>query len=156
MIVADKIINVTSSSDFVFWTASVGNDGVCNVARVSAFMVNEDNEFITFFLPEKLFKQIQPDLVPGANMSFLMVSVKDFESYQIKGNYVGHSNCTEENIDYFRLKVLKIIDIITGMGLNGQGVFGYLLELPGIAVTMRCKENFLQTPKPGTGVKLTS
>ena len=154
MLVADTIIKVTKSSDYVFWACSVGRNGVCNAVRVSAFKVNNDNEHITFFLPEKLFKQIQYDLLPGSNLSFLMVSVKDFESYQIKGNYVGQSKCTEENIDYFRLKVLKTIDIISGMGLNGQGIFGFLLELPAIAITMHCKENFLQTPKPGTGGKI--
>ena len=154
MIITDKIRNVTKSSDFVFWTACVGKNGVCDAARVSAFSVNEDNEHITFFLPERLFKHIQQNLSPGSNLSFTMVSVKDFESYQIKGSYEGYSKCTEENIDFFRLKVLKVIDIITGMGLNGQGIFGFLLDLPAIAVTMNCTEIFLQTPKPGTGVKI--
>ena len=155
MVVPDKIKKVTKSSDFVFWTSIVGKNGVCDMARVSGFGIDEDSEHVTFFLPEKFFKHIEPDLLPGSNISLLMVSVKNFESYQVKGNYTSHVNCTEENIDYFRLKVLKTIDIIDEMGLSGQGVFGYLLEQPSIAVTFRCTENFLQTPLPGTGTKLT-
>lgn len=155
MYISDKIKKVTTSSDFVFWTAKVGKDGVCDMARVSGFIVDEDNERVTFFIPESFFKHIRSNLLPGLNISLLMVSVKNFESYQIKGNYISHKNSSEENIDYCRLKVLKAIDIVNEMGMNGQGIFGYLLELPSIAVTFQCRECYLQTPKPGTGTKLT-
>jgi len=154
MLLSDKIKKANASSDFVFWAANVGKNGICDLTRVSGFIIDDDNEHVTFFLPKKLFKLIEPNLSAGSNMSLLMASLKDFESYQVKGNYIGHKNCTEENVDYYRLKVLKIIDIINGMGLDGNNVFGFLLEQPSIAVTFRCNESYLQTPKPGTGTKL--
>lgn len=154
MIVPDKIKKVAEKSDFVFWTSTVGRNSVCDLTRVSGFVVEDDNEYITFFLPEKLFSLIKPNLSEGSNISLLMASLKDFESYQVKGKYVSHTGCTEEKIDYYRLKVLKIIDMISGMGLNGNRIFGFLLEQPSIAVSFQCTESYLQTPKPGTGTEL--
>ena len=155
MFVSEKIRHVATRSEFLSWTSNVGENGFCNLTRVSGFIVDNDNECITFFLPEGLFKLIEPGLLPGSNISLVTVSVKDFESYQVKGSYIGHCKCTEENVDHYRLRVLKVIDIITGMGLNGHAILGFLLEQPSVAVTFRCKENYLQTPKPGTGTKLT-
>lgn len=144
-----------SRSDLVFWAASVGKNMVCELTRVSGFIIEKDNEHITFFLPRQLFAIIEPALKIDSKISFLMASIQNFESYQIKGVYQSHQQCTEENIDFYRLKVLKISDILTGMGLEGNRIFGYLLEQPSIAVTMRCEEMYEQTPKPGTGGKLT-
>lgn len=155
MLVSDKIKNVTTSEDFLFWACNVGRNGICDMARVSGFIVEEDNEHITFFLPEKFFDYMKVNLLPEANISLLMVSVMNFESYQVKGNYISHKYCSEENNDFYRLRILKSIDIITDLGLNGKGILGFLLEQPGIAVTFRCRESYLQTPKPGTGTKLT-
>lgn len=156
MIVSDKIKKIPHRSDLVFWVASVGENNISELIRVSGFIVEEDNEHITCFLPKKLFSIIEPTLEIGSKISFLMASIKDFESYQVKGEYKYHQACTEENVDFYRLKVLKVIDILTSMGLDGNGVFGFLLEQPSIALTMQCAEVYEQTPKPGTGGALIS
>ena len=153
MILSDKIKKIPGQSDFVFWAAGVGEGKVCELTRASGFII-EDNEHITFFLPTRLFEIIEPTLSTDSKVSFLMASIKNFESYQIKGAYKSHQLCTEENVDFYRLKVLKIIDILSGMGLDGKSVFGFLLDQPSIAVTMHCSEMYEQTPKPGTGGRL--
>ncbi len=154
MILSDKILKIPAQSDFVFWTATVGNNNICELSRVSGFIIEDDGEHITFFLPLQLFKLIEPTLKKNANMSFLMVSVESFESYQIKGKYVSHKPCPEEDVDLYGIKIMRVIDIVSGMGLNGNKVFGYLLEQPSIAITMHCSEMYEQTPKPGTGGKI--
>ena len=154
MILTNNIKKIPQQSDFVFWAGSMGENNVCELTRVSGFIIEEDNEHITFFLPKKLFSIIEPTLKSGSRISFLMASILDFESYQVKGEYKSHQACTEENIDFYRLKVLKITDILSGMGLDGNGIFGFLLEQPSIALTMYCTEVYEQTPKPGTGGKL--
>lgn len=155
MTISDKIKKVPHQSDFVFWAASIGKNLVNELTRVSGFIIEKDNEHITFFLPKQLFGIIEPTLAVDSKISFLMASIQNFESYQIKGTYKSHQLCSEENIDFYRLKVLKIVDILSGMGLDGNRVFGFLLEQPSIAVTMRCTEMYEQTPKPGSGGKLT-
>ena len=115
MILSDKIKKIPSHSDFVFWAASVGGNSICELTRVSGFIIEEDNEHITFFLPKKLFAIIEPTLRTGSEISFLMASIKNFESYQVKGEYKIHHTCTEENLDFYRLKVLKIIDILSDL-----------------------------------------
>ena len=154
MILTNNIKKIPQQSDFVFWAGSVGEKNVCELTRVSGFMIEEDNEHITFFLPKGLFAIIEPTLKTGSKISFLMASILNFESYQVKGVYKSHQLCTEESVDYYRLKVLKIIDILSGMGLDGNSVFGFLLDQPSVAVTIHCNEMYEQTPKPGTGGKL--
>ncbi len=151
MILSDKIKRIPALTDFVFWTATAGNDNIAKMARVSAFVVQDDGERITFFLPTQLFNVIEPTLKKDSNISFLMISLNDFESYQVKGKYLHHKNCSEENIDFYRLKIMRVIDIANGMGLGGNGLFGYLLKQPSVALTMHCTEMYEQTPKPGTG-----
>ena len=154
MVLSNKIVQIPSRSDHVFWVASVGKNMVSELTRVSGFIIEKDNEHITFSLPKQLFYIIEPTLAVNSKISFLMASIQNFESYQVKGTYKSHQLCTEENIDFYRLKVLKIMDILSGMGLDGNRVFGFLLEQPSIAVSMYCTEMYEQTPKPGTGGKL--
>lgn len=146
---------MSGRSDLLFWAASADKNKICELSRVSGFIIEEDNEHITFFLPKQLFSIIEPTLEVNSKISFLMASIQNFESYQVKGTYKSHQLCMEENIDFYRLKVLKITDILSGMGMDGNKIFGYLLVQPSIAVTMRCTEMYEQTPKPGTGGKLT-
>ena len=154
MLISNKIIHVASQTDFALWAATVGIKNEPYLTRVSGFKVVEDKEHIRFFLPAAMFDFISPSLNQNTSMSFLMASLSDFESYQLKGMYDSHRACTEKEIDYYRLKVLKIIDILNGMGMDGNGVFGHLLEQPSIAVKMSCTEMYAQTPKQGTGGKL--
>ena len=154
MVLSNRILQMPGRTDLVFWAASVGQNLVCDLTRVSGFIVEKDNEHITFFLPEQLFGIIEPALEFNSKISLLMASIQNFESYQVKGNYKSHQFCTEEIIDFYRLKVLKITDILSSMGLDGNRIFGFLLEQPSIAVTMHCTEMYEQTPKPGTGTEL--
>jgi len=155
MKISERILKVSPRKEFVYWAASVNHKLESKLSRVAGFAVSEDQEHLTFFLPKKLFAQMGPTLKPGVKMSLLMASVIDFESYQIKGRYIKHELCTPENIAFYKQKVLNIMEVLDGMGLNGKGVFSFLLDQPSIAVTMYCEEMYEQTPKPGTGKKLT-
>jgi len=154
MVLSEKIKKIPNLSDFVFWAASVGEKNICDLTRVSGFIIEEDNEHITFFLPKRLFSIIKPTMGTDLKISFVMASIKNFESYQVKGVYKSHQTCTEENIDFYRPKVLKTIEILSGMGLDGNGILGFLLEQQSVALTMYCAAAYEQTPKPGTGGKL--
>lgn len=154
MILPEIIKKVEASTDFALWTATPGKDNVCKIFRVSGFKVDDDNEHITFFLPEYFFRSMELDLVLGSNINLLMASLMDFESYQIKGNYVSSTKCTKDDEEFYQFKVLKVIDILNGMGLNAKKIFSYLYEVPNIAVKFKSNSTFLQTPKPGTGTRL--
>lgn len=154
MQISRRITAVSSKNEFLFWVACVGNNNIAEISRVSGFMVEEDNEHVTFFIPKKLWKTFEPFLKEDLNMSLLMASIKDFESYQVKGQYVEHQICSDENIDFYRLKVLKIVDVMSVMGIDGNKIFSYLNDNNSVAVTMKINDVFEQTPKPGTGNKV--
>lgn len=154
MILPDIIKQVENSPDYVIWTANKGKNPVCDLTRVAGFIIHEDYEHITFFLPRRLFRNLESNLSKGSNINILFASIKDFQSYQIKGNYENHCDGNEENFNFYKGKVQNVIDIMTSMGLNGQLIMGYLLEQPSVAVTMYCREVYVQTPKPGTGYKI--
>tara|TARA_R110000744_G_C19368912_1_gene562234 strand:+ start:983 stop:1453 length:471 start_codon:yes stop_codon:yes gene_type:complete len=155
MEITERIKTISGQQEFLFWVASVNKNKVCELTRVAGYTIEADNEHITIFLPKQLFDNIEQTLKVDSKISFLMASILNFESYQIKGNYVSHQMCTEENVDSYQGKVLKIIEILSGMGLEGNRIFGYLLDQPSIALRMRFTEMYEQTPKPGTGGKLT-
>lgn len=154
MQISKRIKAVTAKNEFLYWLACVGENSIAELARVSGFMLEEDNEHVTFFLPAKLWRSFEPFVKEGMQLSLLMASIKDFESYQLKGEYVKHQPCSSENMDFFRLKVMKIVDALSGMGIDGNKIFSYLTDKSSIAVTMKVSEAFEQTPKPGTGEKL--
>ncbi|TVZ26915.1 hypothetical protein JM83_1914 [Gillisia sp. Hel_I_86] len=155
MEITERIKTISGLQEFLFWVASVNKNKICELTRVAGYTIEVDNEHIIIFLPKQLFEIIEPTLEADSKISFLMASILNFESYQIKGKYVSHQMCTEENVNLYQPKVLKIIEILSGMGLDGDGIFGYLLDQPSIAVRMRFTEVYEQTPKPGTGGKLT-
>ncbi len=155
MEIIEKIKTISGLQEFLFWVASVNKNKVCELTRVAGYTIEADNEHITIFLPKQLFDIIEPTLEVDSKLSFLMASILNFESYQLKGNYVSHEMCSEENVDLYQARVLKIIEILSTMGLDGDGIFRYLLDRPSIAVRMRFTEVYEQTPKPGTGGKLT-
>lgn len=154
MILPEIIRTIEASPDYVLWTANLGNNPICDLTRVSGFTISEDNEHITFYLPQGLFKQIESNLIPGSNINLLLTSIKDFQSYQVKGSYVSHCESSEEDSEFYKVKVKHIIDLMGAMGLDGQAIMGFLLEQPSIAVKMYAKETYVQTPSPGTGNKI--
>ena len=154
MQILERIKVIPQKNEFLYWTACVANNSMADLTRVSAFVIEEDNEHITFFLPTELYKTLDPFLKTGSKMSFLMASIMDLESYQLKGVYVKHQQGTEENSNFLREKVLNIVDVLGGMGMDGKKLFNYLLGTPIVAVTMKVDEMYEQTPKPNTGERL--
>lgn len=156
MILSEKISQVSSDPGVAFWAANISSNGICDLTRISGIRVNEDKEHVTFFVPKQSFDLISDNFNERPSVSLLMASLRNFESYQIKGEYISHKICTEEEIAYYQPKVTGLIDLCNSMGLNGNKIFDSYIEEPNVAVKVLCKETFEQTPKPGTGNKLDS
>ncbi|MFT6827389.1 MAG: hypothetical protein ACJAZV_000671 [Roseivirga sp.] len=155
MIISDRLEWISKQSDFPLWIASIAENNICELSRASGFQIDTENRTIAIFLPQSMFSMIEPTLKANSKISLLMASLKDFESYQVKGSYLRHSLSTEEQVDFYYENIKKTIEEINVLGLYGEGILGYLLEKPSFAITMKYEEVFEQTPKPGTGHKIS-
>lgn len=150
----DVVKQAEIREDFVFWAANVNSNATCDFTRITGINIHDDNEHITFYLPKKLFRHLKPNISANANISLLMASIKDFQSYQVKGTYISHTDSTKENIAFCKSKLQSVMEIMSAMGLNAKLILGYLNAQSSVAVTMFCNETFVQTPKPGTGYEI--
>lgn len=151
MEIIERLKWISTQPGFAFWVALVGENNICELSRTSGFQIDVQNQTITTFIPQSMFTMLEPTLKPNAKLSLLMASIRDFESYQVKGNYLNYSESSTEQVNFYLDNVMKTKEEITALGLDGAGIMGYLLKTPSIAVTMKCEEIYEQTPKPGTG-----
>lgn len=154
MLISENIVQLTSSPEVAFWASNLGPQGFCDLSRISGIKIEKDGKHLTFYIPKSFFPLIASNLKDRPKISLLLASLRNFESYQIKGEYLSHEECEKEDIAYYQPMVSGLIDISNSMGLNGNKIFDSFLEEPNIAVKVLCKEIFEQTPKPGTGNKL--
>ena len=155
--ISDRFIEFLKSNALAY-TLGTRNDNLepC-VGKARGIEVSEDRKHITFLLPEVGLSDHLRNLEENGNVSLNIVSLPAFESYQFKGEYKSHASCNEEQIK-------GMYDWRTGFS-NACREMGYpeplcaamdtqILE-PAIAVKFEVKEIFEQTPKPGTGNKIS-
>lgn len=133
-----------------YWMANANEQKVCNISRVSAVKKHSD-EHLVLYVPASFLDPLLPHLENQKEISLLMASLNDFESYQFKGHYVEYTSITPEDVAYYTPKLNALIELCNSMGLKGNLIFDPFLTQKNVAVTFYCREIFEQTPKKGTG-----
>jgi hypothetical protein len=118
-------------------------------------VVHDDRQTVTFFIPESRAATLLRNLQDNGRVSF------DFgwmshEAYQLKGTYLSSRSTTAEDVarqEAYRKKVLTAVRQAYPEELARPLVFGFRYT-PGVAVTFRVAEVYLQTPGPGAGSRL--
>ncbi|MFH4965025.1 hypothetical protein V8G69_08480 [Gaetbulibacter sp. M235] len=152
--ITKRITEIAQTPGFPIWISIAGFNATCELVRATAFTVESDCQHIKVYIPKCMKNQIQDVLLEGASISFLLASLKDFESYQIKGVITNLDTCDTNKLEK-QIELLEdTIEQTNALGLHGEKIFGYLSEGPFTAIQMSCKEIFEQTPKPGTGTKV--
>ena len=125
-------------------------------AWVIGAVVHADRQTVTFFVPESRSARVLSDLQDNGRVA-LGLGLASHEAYQLKGTYVSSRPTGAEDIalqERYRTEWLAAAlqagypDEIARPLIRG---FAYR---PGVAVTFRVKEIFLQTPGPGAGNKM--
>lgn len=131
--------------------ASLRSAHVCVVGAV----VEDDRRTVTFFVPESRSERLLSDLRDNGRVAFTFGWVSH-EAYQLKGPYLSARPTTAEDValqDAYRAKLLAAVRKIYPEEIARPYALGVAYQ-PGVAVTFRVEEVYLQTPGPGAGTRM--
>lgn len=120
-------------------------------------IVHPDHETITFFVPESRSERILSDLDNNGRVA-LAVSLLTHEAYQLKGVYLSSRPTDAKDQTVQEVYRSKLLSAFLQTGYPEQIVKPLVLGLayqPGVAITFRAEEIFLQTPGPEAGKKMS-
>jgi hypothetical protein len=118
-------------------------------------IVDDDRRTVTFFVPESRSARLLSDLRDNGRVAFSFGWVSH-EAYQLKGTYLSSRPTTSEDIalqDAYRMKLLAAFRHVYSEEMARPYTLGVAYQ-PGVAVTFRVEEVFVQTPGPGAGARM--
>jgi hypothetical protein len=124
---------------------------VCAVGAV----VDDDRRTVTFFVPESRSARLLSDLHDNGRVAFSF-GVASHEAYQLKGIYLSSRPTTGEDValqEAYRTKLFAAMRKVYAEEIARPYALGVAYQ-PGVAVTFRVDEVFLQTPGPGAGTRM--
>lgn len=125
--------------------------------RVIGAVVHPDHETMTFFIPESRSERIVSDLKNNGKIA-LAIGLPTHEAYQVKGTYISSHPTDTRDWAVQEAYRSKVLSALLQAGYPEQIVKPYTLGFvyrPGIAITFRAEEIFLQTPGPEAGKKIS-
>jgi hypothetical protein len=125
-------------------------------AWVVGAVVHQDREAVTVFVPERRSEKILANLKNNGRIA-LAAALASHEAYQLKGTYLSSRPTDEKDraIQEIYQPKLYADGLRTGYPepIIRPLALGFAYQ-PGVAITFRVEEVFLQTPGPEAGKKL--
>jgi hypothetical protein len=126
-------------------------------AMVVGAMVHDDRRTVTVFVPTARSERILRDLGENGRIA-VGVSLASHEAYQLKGTYV--SSRPTDDADRARQEARRAALLESALEAGYPEAIARPLTLglaytPGVSITFRAEEVFLQTPGPGAGTLLS-
>ena len=124
---------------------------VCAVGAV----VDDDRRTVTFFVPESRSARLLSDLQDNGRVAFSF-GLASHEAYQLKGTFLASRPTTRDDValqDAYRTKLFAAARKIYPEEIARPYALGVAYQ-PGVAVSFRVEEVFLQTPGPGAGTRM--
>jgi hypothetical protein len=152
--IPDRVVEVLSGPALMLaGTRDAGLRGAhtCVVGAV----VHDDHQTVTFFVPESRAARLLSDLRDNGRVAFGFGWISH-EAYQLKGTYLSSRPTTGEDRarqEAYRTKLLTAFRQAYPDEIARPLALGSAYN-PGVAVTFRVDEVFLQTPGPGAGSRM--
>jgi hypothetical protein len=120
-------------------------------------VVHDDRQTVTVFVPTARSERVLRDLTENGRIA-LGVSLVSHEAYQLKGTYVSARPTDAE--DRARQEAYRATLLTTSLEAGYPETIARPMTLgiaytPGVAITFRVEQVFLQTPGPGAGTPLS-
>ena len=127
------------------------------VGKPRGVTISDDRKSFTMLIPEVAIECHLENMENNGEVSLNIVSIPKFESYQFKGTYTSNAPCTDEEVQVIKDWKTKFCEGCEVIGYPEQLIRSMDLQIlePAIAITFEVKEIFEQTPKPGTGNKIS-
>lgn len=119
-------------------------------------IVHPDRETVTFFVPQSRSEKLLASLENNGRVA-LAAALASHEAYQLKGVYVSSRPTDEKDLAVQEIYRPKLFADGLRAGYPEQIIKPLALGFayrPGVAITFRVEEVFLQTPGPDAGKKM--
>ena len=154
MIIPENIEKMLELTQTFGWLVGIDENLESHLCRTCGVKKIDDEHILILITPslsEKLTEVIQKH----PKIGFTIVNAYTFESYQFKGKYIDKRPLIAEEENMKKRFMDGIKEVLLNMGFEYNGSFKKYADLEGLAVKMKVEEIYEQTPKPGTGKKLT-
>lgn len=120
-------------------------------------VVHDDRQTVTVFIPTARSGRVLRDLTGNGRIA-LGVSLASHEAYQLKGTYV--SSRPTNDAERARQEAYRAALLASALEAGypeaiARPMTQGIAYTPGVAITFRAEEVFLQTPGPGAGTLLS-
>jgi hypothetical protein len=118
-------------------------------------VVHDDRRTVTFYVPESRARRLLDDLRDNRRVA-LAFAWASHEAYQFKGTYLSSRPTTGEDLarqEAYRTALVTAVRQVYPEEIARPLTLG-LAYHPGVAVTFRVDEVYLQTPGPGAGTRM--
>lgn len=125
-----------------------------HASAVGAF-VHDDRRTVTFFVARSCSARLLSDLQDNGRVAFSF-GWMSHEAYQLKGTYLSSRPTSDEDVgrqEAYRKKLLAAARQAYPEEIARPFALGTAYT-PGVAITFRVDEVFVQTPGPGAGTRL--
>jgi hypothetical protein len=126
-------------------------------AFAAGAVVHDDRQTVTVFVPTARSGHVLRDLTGNGRIA-LGVSLASHEAYQLKGTYVSSrptNDAERARQEAYRAALLaSALEAGYPEAIARPMTQGFAYT-PGVAITFRAEEVFLQTPGPGAGTPLS-
>lgn len=154
--IPDRVVEVLHGPA---WVQIGTRDEALRPAHVFAVgaVVHDDRQTVTVFVPAARSERVLRDLRANGRIA-LGLALASHEAYQLKGAYV--SSRPTDDADRARQEAHRAALLASALEAGYPDSIARPLALgiaytPGVAITFRAEEVFLQTPGPGAGTVLS-
>jgi hypothetical protein len=156
MIVSDRFAELVHHPVSAIWAGNCNQERVPDMVRLLGVQVEPDKEHILFFIPLRYGQPVIDNFAVTPALTFLMAFPDTNASYQLKGLYCSHRPSTSAEIDFQEACIRRFCDNMKREGIPGEKAYRTYFQQPAVTVRMYIQEVYEQTPKSGTGQKLSS
>lgn len=146
-----SILQAASTST---WLSNSSRQYGSDIMRLTGGRLADDKSHLHLFVPEKYTTCFFKNLEEDKKVSYLFACVYTFTAFQIKGIYVQHRHCTNEENLYQKSYVEGFAKTMASIGIKSGESFKHYWEQPALCFIIEPLEIYEQTPKSGTGNKI--
>lgn len=154
--IPDRVVEVLHGPAFM--QIGTRDDGLRPAHTFAAgAVVHDDRQTVTVFVPTTRSGRVLRDLTGNGRIA-LGVSLASHEAYQLKGTYV--SSRPTDDAERARQEAYRAALLASALEAGYPEAIAWPMTqgfayTPGVAITFRAEEVFLQTPGPGAGTLLS-
>lgn len=154
--IPDRVVEVLHGPT---WIQIGSRDEALRPAHTMAVgaVVHDDRQTVTVFVPTARSGRVLRDLTGNGRIA-VGLTLASHESYQLKGTYI--SSRPTDDTDRARQEARRAALLESALEAGYPETIARPLALglaitPGVAITFRAEQVFLQTPGPGAGTRLS-